>query len=89
MKISLKDIKRLLAPCSDAISLSICYAILLVLACSVFRKPTQVHRGFELFFHSALIGIDYDEFIMNAFGSRSTSVGQLQKYAARAKLFVF
>ena len=54
MKISLKDIKRLLAPCSDAISLSICYAILLVLACSVFRKPTQIYRGFELFFHSAL-----------------------------------
>ena len=57
MKISLKDIKRLLAPCSDAISLSICYTILLVLACSVFWKPThgQIYiRGFELFFHSAL-----------------------------------
>ena len=29
-------------------------AILLVLACSVFRKPTQIYRGFELFFNFAL-----------------------------------
>ena len=53
VKICLKDIKRLLGPLT-AISLSICYAMLLVLACSVFQKPTQIYRGFELFFHSAL-----------------------------------
>ena len=28
------------------------------------------------------------QFVMNAFASRSTSVGELQKCAARAKLFV-
>ena len=33
---------------------------------------------------SFCLGINYNKFIMNAFGSRSTSVGQLQKYAARA-----
>ena len=54
MKICVKDIKRLLAPVILFLSLSICYAILLVLACSVFRKPTQIYRGFELFFHFAL-----------------------------------
>ena len=32
--------------------------------------------------------ITYNEFIMNEFGSGSTSVGQMQKYAVRAKLFV-
>ena len=37
---------------------------------------------------SFCLGINYNEFIMNDFGSRMTSVGQLQKYAARAKLFV-
>ena len=57
---------------------------------SVFYFPKtnpniQRFRTFLLF----CLGIDYDEFIMNAFGSRSTSVGQLQKYATRAKLFVF
>ena len=50
--------------------------------CSVFQKPIQIYRGFELFFHSS------NEFIMNAFGSQSTRVGQLQKYASCAKLFV-
>ena len=56
--------------------------------CSVSEnqpKYTQVSN-----FLSFCLGIDSDEeFIMNAFDSRSTSIGQLQKYAARAKLLVF
>ena len=119
----LKDIKRLLAPVR--LFLCPCYTILLVLsvACSVFRKPTQIYGGFKLCFYSALAlaceqhtyfrssllpfsegkkrttGNTFavprlpwhqlnNEFIITAFCSRSTSVGQLQKYAARAKLFV-
>ena len=81
VKICLKDIKRLLAP----VRLFLCpYATLFCWSwvCSVFQKPIQIYRGFELCFHSS------NEFIMNAFGSRSTSVGHLRKYASRAKLFV-
>ena len=87
LKICLKDI-RLLASVRLFLCPLICYAILLVLNVFCFRKPTQIiYRRFRTL-HSFCPGINYNEFIMNDFGSRSTSVGQLQKYAASAKLLI-
>ena len=78
------------ASCSSeatGISLSICYAILLVLSVFCFPKTNPNIQRFRTLL-SFCLGINYNELIVNTFGSRSTSVGQLQKYAARAKLFV-
>ena len=72
---------------SEAISLSIRYGILLALSEFCFPKTNPNIQRFRSLL-SFCLGISYIEFIINAFGSRLTSVGQLQKYAARAKLFL-
>ena len=77
-KVCLKDIKRLLAT-----------MLRYFVGLSVFCFPktnTNIQRSRT--FLSFCLGIDYDEFVMNAFGSRWKSVGQLQKYGARTKLFI-
>ena len=78
------------AACSSeatGISLSICYAFWLVLSVFCFPKTNPNIQRFGTLL-SFCLGINYNELIVNTFGSRSTSVGQVQKYAARAKLFV-
>ena len=77
-KYAWKDIKRLLAPVRLflQISLSICYALLLVLSVFCFPQTDSNIQRFRTLLSFSL-GINYNEFIMNAFGSRSTSVGQL------------
>ena len=78
------------AACSSegtGISLSICYAFLLVLSVFWFPKTNPDVQRFGTLL-SFCLGINYNELIVNTFGSRSTNVGQLQKYATRAKLLV-
>ena len=72
---------------SEAISLSICYDILLVLSVFCFPKTNPNIQRFRTLL-SFCLGINCNELIVNAFCSRSTNVGRLKKYAARAKLFV-
>ena len=58
---------------SEAISLSICYTILLVLSMFCFPGTNPNIQRFRRTLLYFCLGINYNEFIMNAFSSRPTA----------------